>query len=277
MSGPKTSWEDLSNLGWYRQQAYDRFNARRGGTMQGLGDMALNESFANDWGWYSYNVLVGSPRIAGNSADNIESSSIVWTYDNTQNLQEFQTSWTEKWTNSVRATLSISTHAGISLSQSISIPGVGGSEFSMTISTDSMKEESRETSHELSTTWGITVMPGEIVRIERIRMVTNGQAIYHQDYGLASNSLMATKGKMYDGHYYWGFNINSVLGSPRGTMSLVGRSTQESYNFKIIRQTPDGRRTTEPLPPPEGKSTRAKMSKECGAEFPMMVPGIEKK
>ncbi|KAJ7473069.1 TEER-decreasing protein [Mycena galericulata] len=259
MSGPRTKWEDLANLGWYKQQAYDRFNARRGGTMQGLGDIALND-------WFSYNVLVGPPRIAGNNADTIESSTIVWMYDNSQNMQEFQASWTETWTNSSRASLSISTHAGISLNQSISIPGVGGSEFSITISTDSTKEETRETSHQLSTSWGITVMAGEIVSIERVRM----------DYGLAPNSLMATKGKLYDGHYYWGFNINSTLNSPRGTMSLLGRSTQENYTFRIVRTTPDGHRRTEPLPPPEGKSTRARMSKECNAEFPLMVPGIEK-
>ncbi|KAJ7473031.1 TEER-decreasing protein [Mycena galericulata] len=273
MAGPRTSWEDLANLGWYKQQAYDRFNARRGGTMQGLGDIALNESFAHDWSWYSYNVLIGAPRIAGNSADTIESSTIVWMYDNSQNMQEFQASWTETWTNSSRASLSISTHAGISLSQSISIPGVGGSEFSISISTDSTKEETRETSHQLSTTWGITVMAGETVSIERVRMVTSGQAIYHQDYGLASNSLMASA---YDGHYYWGFNINSTLNSPRGIMSLLGRSTQENYTFRIVRKTPDGRSRTEPLPPPEGKSTRARMSKECNAEFPLMIPGIEK-
>ncbi|KAJ7501184.1 hypothetical protein B0H11DRAFT_1993915 [Mycena galericulata] len=165
-------------------------------------------------------------------------------YDNSQNMQEFQASWTETWTNSSRASLSISTHAGISLSQSISIPGVGGSEFSITISTDSTKEETRETSHQLSTSWGITVMAGEIVSIERVRM---------------------------------GFNINSTLNSPRGTRSLLGRSTQENYTFRIVRTTPDGHRRTEPLPPPEGKSTHTRMSKECNAEFPLMVPGIEKR
>ncbi|KAJ7754151.1 TEER-decreasing protein [Mycena maculata] len=275
--GPKTTWEDLANLGWYKQQAYDRFNSWRGGTMEGLGDMALNEGFANDYGWYSYNVLIGSPRIAGNSSDNIESSSIVWMYDNSQNLQEFTATWTETWTNSVTASLSISTHAGISLSQSISIPGVGGSEFSIEISTDSTKEETKQSSHQLSTSWGITVLPGETVYIERVRMVTTGQAIYNQDYGLSSDSLVATKGRIYEGHYYWGMYINETLNYPSGTMSLVGRSTEESYTFRIVRQKPDGRREVEYLPPPEGKSTRGRLSGESGATFPKMVPGIEKK
>ena len=50
MSGPKTTWEDLSNLGWFKQQVYDKLNSVRGGTMQGFGDMALNEGFATDYG-----------------------------------------------------------------------------------------------------------------------------------------------------------------------------------------------------------------------------------
>ncbi|KAJ7456011.1 TEER-decreasing protein [Mycena galericulata] len=277
--GPRTNWEDLANLGWFRQQAYDRFNARRGGTMQGLGDMALNEGFAHDWrhaGWYSYNVLIGNPRIAGNSADNIESSSIVWTYDNSANFQEFQATWTETWTNSTSAALSISTHAGISLSQSISIFGVGGSEFAMSISTDSTREETRENSHELSTTWGITVMPGETVNIERVRMVTHGRVVYHQDYGIAHNSLMATKGRQHNGHFFWGIPINSTLNNPRGTMSLLGRATEESFTFRIVRQTRDGKRSVELLPPPEEEIARMRKLEESDDKIEKMIPGVEK-
>ena len=47
--GPKTTWEDLANLGWLKQQVYDELNARRGYTMHGFGDLALNESFADSW------------------------------------------------------------------------------------------------------------------------------------------------------------------------------------------------------------------------------------
>ncbi|KAJ7870830.1 hypothetical protein B0H14DRAFT_2345560, partial [Mycena olivaceomarginata] len=106
--------------------------------------------------FYSYNILVGNPRIAGSGTDSIESSSIAWTYDNSQNLQEFQATWTETWTNTTRATLSISNRATIALSQSISIMNVANSEFGFTIDTDSTREESQETSHELSTTWGMS-------------------------------------------------------------------------------------------------------------------------
>lgn len=196
MSGPKTTWEDLSNLGWFKQQVYNKLNAQRGGTMQGLGDMALNEGFATDYGyvtlhlrlkrqadallhtssWYCYNVLHGDPRIGGQSADNINSSTIVWSYDNTQNSKPFgPTQWTESWTNSETADLSISVHgmlrimfapmqtkltnpAGISLSQSITIPFVGGSTFSIDISTTSTKTETKSSSRQLSNTWDITYL-----------------------------------------------------------------------------------------------------------------------
>ncbi|KAJ7186120.1 cytolysin [Mycena filopes] len=275
--GPLTTWQDLANLGWFRQQAYDRFNARRGGTMQGMQDIALNETFAHDWSWYSYNVLIGTPRIVGNSLDSIESSSIVWTYDNSQNLQEFQATWTETWTNTNTASLSITNSAHISLSQSITIANVASSEFSMTIGTDSTTKESRQSTHELSTSWGITVAAGETVHIERVRTVTNGQAIYAQDYGLSANSLMATKGQRWEGHFFWGFNINTTLNNPRGTMNLRGLQTQEQFVFRIVRVRPDGRRTVEPLPPPEGVTPPQVMSQKCKAQFPAMVPGVEKK
>ncbi|KAF7368569.1 TEER-decreasing protein [Mycena venus] len=231
--GPQTNWEDLSNLGWPRNQAYNAFNARRGGTMEGQQDMALNELFALDWGWYSYNVLIGEPRLAGSGTDHVESSSIVWTYDNSQNLQDFQANWTETWTNTTRASLSITNRSTISLSQSISIMNVANSEFAFTIGTDSTREESRESTHQLSTSWGITVQGGETVHIERVRMITTGQAIYHQDYGLASGSRMATKGRRWDGSFFWGLSMNNALNNPRG--SSVNRPTVDARSNRFPR------------------------------------------
>ncbi|KAF8155009.1 TEER-decreasing protein [Mycena galopus ATCC 62051] len=244
--------------------------------MEGLQDMAMNEGFALDWGWYSYNVLVGDPRLVGQGTDQIDQSSIVWTYDNTHNLQPFQVTWTETWTNSSRASLAVSQRSTIALSQSINIRNVASSEFSFTIESDSTREETQETSHELSTTWGITIEGGERVHIERVRTIVTGQAIYNQDFGLHNSSRMATKGRRWDGHYFWGMNMNSALGSPRGTMALRGTSTQESFVFRIVRTRPDGRSTVEPLPPTDGKSVTVIMSKKCGTENPHMVPGEEK-
>jgi hypothetical protein len=59
-------------------------------------------------------------------------------------------------------------------------------------------------------------------------------------------------------------------------MALHGRSSDEAFTFRIIRTGRDGRRTVEPLPLPEGKNPIVRMSKECGAKFPPMVPGVEK-
>ncbi|KAJ7301347.1 hypothetical protein DFH08DRAFT_827616 [Mycena albidolilacea] len=73
-----------------------------------------------------------------------------------------------------------------------------------------------------------------------------------------------------------GLSMNSTLNNPRGAMSLRGVSTQESFVLKIIRQSPDGKRTVEPLLPPEGKSVAVIMAEKCGTKYPNMVPGVEK-
>jgi hypothetical protein len=87
----------------------------------------------------------------------------------------------------------------ISLSQKISIMNIANSEFAFIIGTDSTREKSRESTHELSMLWGLrwlfplphytplnqlhdSVQGGEAVHIERVRMITTGQAIYHQVY-----------------------------------------------------------------------------------------------
>jgi hypothetical protein len=59
-------------------------------------------------------------------------------------------------------------------------------------------------------------------------------------------------------------------------MALRGRSSDETFTFRIVRVGRDGRRTVEPVPPPEGKNPIVRMSEECGAKFPHMVPGLEK-
>jgi hypothetical protein len=51
---------------------------------------------------------VGQPRIASQSADHIETSTIAWEYDNTRNTEDFSATWSETWTNTTSAALSIS-------------------------------------------------------------------------------------------------------------------------------------------------------------------------
>ncbi|KAJ7832579.1 hypothetical protein B0H13DRAFT_2370870 [Mycena leptocephala] len=170
--GPRTTWEDLANLGWSRQAVYNALNALRGRTVEG---------FALNLGWFSHDVLVGQPPLANESAEHIQSSTIVWTRDNFQNLEDVAINWTETWTNSTSASLSVSNRAGVSLSQSISIMGVAASEFFI-----------RHFDRQLSATWAIVVRAGETVHLERIRTIRPGQATYHQDYNLSPNSLMAS-------------------------------------------------------------------------------------
>lgn len=49
MTTTKTSWEDLARLGWPINNVYQKANAYRDGTMEGLGDIALNTGFAADY------------------------------------------------------------------------------------------------------------------------------------------------------------------------------------------------------------------------------------
>ncbi|KAJ7887708.1 hypothetical protein B0H13DRAFT_2342305 [Mycena leptocephala] len=225
-------------------------------------------------------------------------------------LEDVAINWTETWTNSTSASLSVSNRAGVSLSQSISIMGVAGSEFSFDISTESTSEETQQNSRQLSATWAIVVRAGETVHLERIRTIRQGQATYHQDYGWSPNSLMAAQGgHKFNSHndftfnadgvlvllvarslHWWvlllpkpqtitklnptGFNINSTLNNPRGTMALRGRSSDEAFTFRIIRTAS---RTVEPLPPPEGKNPIVRMSEECGAKFPTWFQGWRKR
>ena len=48
--GPLTTFQDLANLGWTKQDLYNALNAIRGGTMQGSGDVHLNDDFCKDQG-----------------------------------------------------------------------------------------------------------------------------------------------------------------------------------------------------------------------------------
>ncbi|EJC99843.1 cytolysin [Fomitiporia mediterranea MF3/22] len=254
MSRPRTSWEDLSNLGWPIQQVYNRANAERGYTMQGLGDIFLNSGIALDYQWYCYNVLKGEPYVKGQAVNSISQETTVWSYDNLQNSQDFTTNWGETWTETNTATLSITNSAHISLSQSITIPGVGGSEFSISISTESTQSETRERSYQVSNTWDITIGPHEKVSIVRELTTTTGVAEYGQRYGvdgrIGSMYTISSKGDRYNDHYYWGMDVNWLLNNPSGEMTLNGIYRSTSYHHKIIREGPNGKRTVEPLPDP---------------------------
>jgi len=217
--------------------------------MHGYGDMALNESFSNDFGWYCYNVTIGDPTTSGNVVDSISSSDTVWSYENSSK-QPFTTTVAETWTDTETASVSVSQSATVSLGVNVDIPDVGGSSFSITISTESTDTETKESSYSLSQNWSITIDAGEDVRIERTKTVTSGRADYLLKYGLYYPSWIGTAGDQWDGHYYWSYEINGLLGSPQGTMVFSGLSQKTSFLFTIIRTGPDGIPRSSPLPKP---------------------------
>jgi hypothetical protein len=75
---------------------------------------------------------------------------------------------------------------------------------------------------------------------------------------------------------YQGLAINTTLGNSTGTMMLRGTSRSESFVFRIVRETRDGRRTVEPLSLSDGQSVAVIMAKKCGTTEPHMVPEVEK-
>nr|AAP38175.1 Zb protein [Hericium erinaceus] len=268
----KTSWEDLANLGWPIQQVYEKANAARGGSMEGKGDLSLNNGVAAEYQWWCYNSTRGDPIPSGTIPDTIRTTETVWSYDNSQNLQPFTTSWTESWTESSSATLSITNHASLQLSQSITIPGVGGSSFEISISTESTDSKTKSKEHTLTNTWDLTVGPREIVSIERTETKTTGTTMYAVPYGTTDESMLGTKGKKWNDHYYWGMYVNPLLNYPTGRMELQGYSEKTSFTHKIARTGPDGKKTTEPAP------LTVKMVKEENGEKSVvahMVPGPE--
>lgn len=231
--GPKTTWENLFTLGWPKQQVYDTLNRQRNYTMEGIGDIALNEGFATDWSWYCYNVLHGEPysEQPAQPTQHTTDEGIAWQYDNTRGRTPFQTTVTETWDITETATLSITSRASIELGAFINVYGVAGSNLSIGIETESTEQKSKQQSYTLSHTWTITVPPGKHVSIRRTKKTSTQRTNYHQAFGLWPQSLIATKGKQFNGHYYWGFNANRYLGSPGGTMVLGGESKLTTFEF----------------------------------------------
>ncbi|EJC99829.1 TEER-decreasing protein [Fomitiporia mediterranea MF3/22] len=271
-SGPKTTWEDLSNLGWSIQNIYNKANDTRGHTMKKIEDLYLNDGIAAKYQWWSYNITKGSPYLKGNNTSSVDSDETVWSYDNTKNTEPFTTSWMESWTESSTATLSVTSSASISLSQSITIPEVGGSEFTLTISTEDNKAQTKENSHQLSNTWDITVAPGEKVDIIRTITTSTGTAQYGQNYGVTDTSLFGTNGTEYNGHHYWAYYINGLLNSPTGTMVLSGFSVTTQYHYQLVREGPDGEKRKETLPRP---SVMHEIIGDQRREILLMVHGDE--
>ncbi|KAL1707277.1 cytolysin [Schizophyllum commune] len=216
--------------------------------MNGTGDISLNAGIAAEYQWWSYNTTIGKPYVLGRVPKDISREEVAWSYDNSKNSQEFTDEWTESWTNSNSATLTVTNSATITLSASITIEDVASSGFEFTISTETSSTETKETSHELSHTWTLSVGPGEKLTLYRVISTVGETVEYGQDFGIADGSLLGTKGDKYAGHYYWGMYVNTLCNAPRGRLDLHGSSKNVTYTFKLVRETKDGKKVATPLP-----------------------------
>ncbi|KIM42524.1 hypothetical protein M413DRAFT_408377 [Hebeloma cylindrosporum] len=238
--GPETSFQDLANLGWPKQQIFDTLNSVRSGTMSDISDLHLNDGFCQQWGWYSYNVTIGNLIPQSNIPTNITSTETVWSYDNSKNNQPFTTTWNEIWVQTTTASVSVTTSASVSLSASFNIPDIGGTSLSVSISSSATTAQTATDSHQLGNTWTITVGPYETMLIDRITTTTSQEVLYSQKYGIADGTqgLIASK---WNDHYYWAFCINHYLtdesgNPPTGTLVLTGTGQKQSFDHKIIRK-----------------------------------------
>ena len=123
--------------------------------------------------WHSYNVIKGEPRKNGSPISPVQSSTVIFEYDNVKDDKPYKDTVKETWKEVSTATLSVTTKgmivslithsykldeleaASIELKQSIEIPEVGGSEFGISVSTEATDSESKQSEYTLSHEWDI--------------------------------------------------------------------------------------------------------------------------
>lgn len=261
---PQTTWRDLAALGWPINDILQAANAQRGGTMSRIEQLSINGGDAATWEWWSYNALRGKPYLISNTPKSTVNEQTVWSYDNTQNSKSFTDKWTEEWTELNSADLSITTAINVELSASVTILDVASTGFNISISSSSTAAEHKEETHSLSHTWDLDVGPHEKLSIVRVKETIITATEYGQDFGVTDDSMLGTDGEKYNGHRYWGMNINSLLQSPTGTMHILGAGNTISYTFNIVREGPKGKTVELLLGKPGGRPL---------PRFKMMVPG----
>jgi len=129
MSGAKTTWEDLARLGF------------PSGTMHSFDGLALNDGFAAEnqcvptpyftapalslalfcVRWWSYNTTIGEPYVISRIPQTASREKTAWTYDNSLNPNPIKDSWSQSWSDTHSATLSI-TSSGVYVSKSGHLP-----------------------------------------------------------------------------------------------------------------------------------------------------------
>ncbi|KAF5345002.1 hypothetical protein D9757_013987 [Collybiopsis confluens] len=234
----QTTWQDLAKLGWPKQRVYDAANRQRNGTMNGLGDILLNEGISLNYGWYSYNIVLGPPYPLSSRPNTTSREEVSWSYDNTKNNQTHRESWTESWESTVSVDVTIDQSTSINLSTSITIANVAQSGLSVTINTGQSTTEHKQLTHSLSRSWEMVVEPGEKLSLYRTITSTTNQTLYGVDFGLKYDSVVGTKGNndvlRWNDHYYWSMNLNSLCNYPKGTLHIQGNSSTTNYGFGLF-------------------------------------------
>lgn len=229
--GPETSWEDLANLGWSKQQVYDTLNPLREYTMHGLDDLLLNEGIASNLP--TYNVTKGLPsRIVGPVFNQVSETIPVVKFDNSNRSEPLTVVWTDKWSTKSTASLILTRGPSINLRWSVTIGSVAGSGFTISMSDDTSEIIEVESTDPIEQTFSITVPPGETLEILRTELTTKGQSVYVQKYGLKEGNdtienpgaVIITTGDLYREHENWAYFANTYLNSPSSDLQFVGLS-----------------------------------------------------
>ncbi|KAF8637262.1 hypothetical protein AX17_002942 [Amanita inopinata Kibby_2008] len=233
MSGTKTSWEDLARLGVTKRRAFTTLNAKRGGTMSNESHLHLNDSFVEQYGWYCYNLVKGQATKVGSRPVSSTQTVVRHVWDNTQNSKPQTEKWTEKITKTSSATLSTTTSASITLEAKITVFDVASSGYSLSVGTESKTEDTTSVTEEITREFQIEVGPYEKLELHRTKQDTGEVATYHVPYGV--QGMIGTQGEKYNGHYHWGYDVNSNFNYPSGYIELMGVANETDYSFTMVR------------------------------------------
>ncbi|KAK2462618.1 hypothetical protein APHAL10511_005351 [Amanita phalloides] len=229
----KSNWEDLAKLGKSKREVFLTLNSKRGSTMSGESHLHLNDWMADQYGWYCYNYIKGQAVKTGSRPINARQTVVRHVWDNTQNSQPQKEKWTETTTRTYTATLTTTVSATIQLESSITVPGVGGGSVSLTVGTESKKEDKYEEKHEVKREFEIRVGPYEKLELKRTQTDLGAIDTYRVPYG--AKGKIGTQGEKYDDHYYWGYSFSDTFGDPTSYIELSGTSKETDYTFTLVR------------------------------------------
>jgi len=178
---------------------------------------------------------------------------VVWQSDNTTKEAKKE-NVTQSWTVTLSAKLQIATKATIQLADTITIPNVAFSPFSLTIGTEDTEPVTAQKSLSFSGSWNVIIPPGVQIVLVKEEAIETVQQVYYQKYGLSTTSKIGTQGDEYNGSRNWAYDANHYLNKPEGKMSLEGYSETPVVTFKLMRAI-NNKTTEEILKPSEAVHT----------------------